>query len=71
MRPPEVLVLGGGGLLGEAWMNAVLAGLEEADALDARACASFIGTSAGSIVASALAAGVRPRSRLGRLAQES
>jgi len=70
MTPPEVLVLGGGGLLGEVWMNAVLAGLQEADGLDARACASFIGTSAGSIVATALAAGVSPRARLGRLAEE-
>jgi len=52
-------------------MNAVLAGLEEADGLDARACASFIGTSAGSIVASALAGGVTPRTRLGHLAQEA
>ena len=32
-------------------MNAVLAGLEEADGLDARACASFIGTSAGAFIA--------------------
>jgi NTE family protein len=70
MRPPEVLVLGGGGLLGEVWMNAVLAGLEEADGFDARECASFIGTSAGSIVATALAAGVTPRTRLGDLVKE-
>jgi hypothetical protein len=27
---PDVLVLGGGGILGEAWMSAVLAGLQEA-----------------------------------------
>jgi hypothetical protein len=25
-RPPNVFVLGGGGLLGEAWMTGVLAG---------------------------------------------
>jgi NTE family protein len=70
MNAPDVLVLGGGGLLGEVWMNAVLAGLEEADGLDARESGAFIGTSAGSIVATALAAGVKPRDRLGRLAQD-
>jgi NTE family protein len=64
VNTPDVLVLGGGGLLGEVWMNAVLAGIEESDGFDARESASFIGTSAGSIVATALAAGVRPRSRL-------
>jgi NTE family protein len=67
--PPDVLVLGGGGILGEAWMNALLAGLEEASGYDARECAGFIGTSAGSIVASALAGGVSPYVRLGHLAE--
>jgi hypothetical protein len=33
-RPPSVLVLGGGGLLGEAWMTGVLAGYEDATAGD-------------------------------------
>src|SRR3954452_1680188 len=64
---PDVLVLGGGGILGEAWMNAVLAGLEEATGFDARYCDGYVGTSAGSIVAAALAAGATPRSRLGNL----
>ena len=31
---PQVLVLGGGGILGEAWMTAVLAGLEDASSVD-------------------------------------
>ena len=53
--PPDVLVLGGGGILGEAWMRAVLAGLEEATGFDPRGCEGFVGTSAGSIVAAALA----------------
>jgi NTE family protein len=66
-RTPQALVLGGGGVLGEAWMSAVLAGLDEAEGFDARACASYVGTSAGSIVAAALTAGVDPRARLGRL----
>jgi NTE family protein len=71
MRPPEVLVLGGGGLLGEVWMNAVLAGLEESDGFDARDARCFIGTSAGSIVATALAGGVKPSARLERPARDS
>lgn len=50
-------------------MNALLAGLEESSGYDARNCACFIGTSAGSIVASALAGGVRPRVRLGDIAE--
>jgi NTE family protein len=66
-RPPDVLVLGGGGVLGEAWMNAVLAGIEEAAGFDARGCEGYVGTSAGSIVAAALAGGKRPDARLGSL----
>jgi NTE family protein len=66
-RPPELLVLGGGGILGEAWMNAVLTGLEEATGFDGRECEGYIGTSAGSIVAAALAGGIRPGDRLGSL----
>jgi NTE family protein len=65
MRTPDVLVLGGGGILGEAWMSAVLAGLDEAEGFDARECASYVGTSAGSIVAASLAAGLPPGARLG------
>ena len=61
---PDVLVLGGGGILGEAWMLAVLAGLEEATGIDTRSSGMFVGTSAGSIVAATLAAGRAPRSRL-------
>ncbi len=49
-------------------MSALLAGLEEeAESFDARGCACFIGTSAGSIVAAALAAGVAPGERLGEV----
>ncbi|HSD78462.1 MAG TPA: patatin-like phospholipase family protein [Solirubrobacteraceae bacterium] len=58
---PDVLVLAGGGVLGEAWMNGVLAGVEEAAGVDFRRVESLVGTSAGSIVASRLAAGHRPR----------
>jgi NTE family protein len=60
-RRPDVLVLGSGGVLGEAWLRACLAGLEAESSWDLRACDAFVGTSAGSIVAAALAAGHRPR----------
>ncbi|MBA3809074.1 MAG: hypothetical protein H0X28_11910, partial [Solirubrobacterales bacterium] len=64
-RSPDVLVLGGGGVLGEAWMNALLAGLEEGGRFDSRRFGLYIGTSAGSIVAAALAAGIAPATWLG------
>jgi NTE family protein len=54
---PDVLVLGAGGSLGEAWMTGLLGGL----GLDFRECEYFVGTSAGSIVAATLAAGRQPR----------
>ena len=58
---PTVLVLGGGGLLGEAWMTGLLAGYEDAAGIDVRRCRRFVGTSAGSIVAASLVAGRAPR----------
>jgi NTE family protein len=58
---PDVLVLGGGGVLGEAWMMGVLAGIEDAAGLDLRDCEGFVGTSAGAIVAAHLVAGNAPR----------
>jgi NTE family protein len=67
---PDVLVLGGGGILGEAWMMAVLAGLSDASGFDVRDCESFVGTSAGSIVAAVLVAGIEPRARLGQLPEQ-
>ena len=54
---PDVLVLGGGGVLGEAWMMGVLAGIEDATGFDLRDCESFVGTSAGAIVAAHLVVG--------------
>jgi NTE family protein len=54
---PDVLVLGGGGILGEGWMSGVLAGLEDATGVTFAGCRAFVGTSAGSIVAARLAAG--------------
>ncbi len=58
---PDVLVLGAGGVVGEAWMTGVLAGIEDGAAIDLRACEHFVGTSAGSIVAASLVAGRPPR----------
>jgi NTE family protein len=58
---PDVLVLGGGGVLGEAWMMGVLAGVEDATRFDLRDCDYFVGTSAGAIVSAHLVAGKRPR----------
>lgn len=66
-EPPDVLVLGGGGILGEAWMTAVLAALERASGWDPRTAAGWVGTSAGSIVAASLAAGRSPESSGGSL----
>jgi len=68
--PPDALVLGGGGILGEAWMSAVLAGMDEAGDFDSRSCAQYIGTSAGSIVAASLVAGIAPDSRLGQISEQ-
>jgi NTE family protein len=66
MDTPDALVLGGGGTLGEAWMWAVLAGAEQDNGFDARGCGAYVGTSAGSIVAALLAAGIAPQERLER-----
>jgi NTE family protein len=56
-----VLVLGVGGVLGEAWMWGYLGGAHGATGEDFRHAKQLIGTSAGSIVAARLAAGEDPR----------
>jgi NTE family protein len=58
---PDALVLGAGGTLGEAWMRGILTGARAAGGADMRRCEYFVGTSAGSIVAAALAAGREPQ----------
>ncbi len=58
---PDVLVLASGGTLGEAWMSGLLAGIEDATGHDFRSAEALVGTSAGSLIAAALAAGQRPR----------
>jgi NTE family protein len=65
VKRPDVLVLGGGGTLGEAWLRALLAGLEADTGWDLRESDAFVGTSAGSIVAAVLAAGRRPEAARG------
>ncbi|HKH15988.1 MAG TPA: patatin-like phospholipase family protein [Solirubrobacteraceae bacterium] len=65
MIRPDVLVLGGGGTLGEAWLRALLAGLEAETGWDLRVCEAFVGTSAGAIVAAYLASGRRPEAARG------
>jgi NTE family protein len=56
-----LLVLGVGGVLGEAWMWGYLGGAHSATAEDFRQAKQLIGTSAGSIVAARLTAGEDPR----------
>ena len=69
-QTPDVMVLGGGGILGEAWMSSLLAGIEDSRTFSAGACDVYLGTSAGSIVAAMLCAGVDLRSRLGELPEQ-
>ena len=57
-RPRRGLVLGGGGVLGAAWMVGALKALEDQLGMDAREFDEVVGTSAGSVLASLLGAGV-------------
>jgi NTE family protein len=57
----SVLVLGVGGIVGEAWMWGYLGGAQSATGEDFRRAKQLIGTSAGSIVAARLAGGEDPR----------
>ena len=59
-------MLGSGGVLGDTWMSGLIAGLLEADGPDLRHADRFVGTSAGSIVATRLAAGEDLRSYVER-----
>jgi len=51
------IVLGGGGVLGAAWMVGALDALREIDGLDPRECDVLVGTSAGAIIAALLGSG--------------
>ena len=57
-KPRRGLVLGGGGLLGIAWMTATLDAYEKATGWDARDAEVLVGTSAGSILSGFLACGI-------------
>jgi NTE family protein len=52
-------------------MSALLAGIDDSEEFDARDCACYVGTSAGSIVAASLVAGLAPGVRLGRLTRSA
>jgi NTE family protein len=56
--PRRGLVLGGGGVLGAAWMVGALKALEDELGVDVRDFDEFVGTSAGSVLAGLLGAGV-------------
>src|ERR671913_715135 len=60
VEPRRGLVLGAGGVLGAAWMVGALCALEDAVGLDVRSCEQIVGTSAGSVVAAMIGAGVTP-----------
>ena len=60
-RPKRGIVLGGGGMLGAAWMVGALCALEEVHGFDPRKADVIIGTSAGSVLAALLGAGVSPQ----------
>lgn len=51
-------MLGGGGVLGAAWMIGALGALEESTGLDVRTFDHIVGTSAGAVVAALLGAGI-------------
>ena len=57
-RPRRGLVLGGGGVLGAAWMVGALKALEDELGMDAREFDQYVGTSAGSVLTAMLACGV-------------
>jgi len=52
------IVLGAGGVLGAAWTIGALKALEDHTGFDPRAADVIIGTSAGSVVGSALGGGI-------------
>jgi len=61
MHRPDVLVLGAGGTIGGAWMGGLLAGIAGETGIDFATCEHIVGTSAGSMVAADLLAGMEPR----------
>jgi NTE family protein len=64
-NPGWALVCGGGGVWGIAWMTGLAAGLEDAG-IDLRTASLFVGTSAGSVVATQLLGGLSSEELLER-----
>jgi NTE family protein len=63
-RPRRGLVLGAGGVLGASWTIGALAALQDELGWDPREAEVLVGTSAGSVLASALGSGVAVQSLL-------
>jgi NTE family protein len=59
-RPRVGLVLGGGGILGGAWLIGALHALQQASNFDPVDASHIVGTSAGSVVGSLVAEGIPP-----------
>lgn len=57
-QPRRAVVLGGGGVLGFAWMLGAMSAVEQVTGLDLRSADIVVGTSAGSVAAAMLACGV-------------
>jgi NTE family protein len=57
-EPSRGLVLGGGGVLGAAWMVGALSAIEESTGVDLRSFDYILGTSAGAVLGALLSAGV-------------
>ena len=60
-RPRRALVLGAGGVLGAAWSIGALNALVDIEGFDPREADVIVGTSAGSVLAALLGAGLTPR----------
>lgn len=59
-KPRVGFVLGGGGMLGGAWLSGAIGALHEATGLDPRSADLVIGTSAGSAVGALATSGIAP-----------
>ncbi len=59
--PRRGLVLGGGGVLGGAWLVGALSALHDVEGIDPRDVDVIVGTSAGSVLAALLGAGATTR----------
>lgn len=71
MNTPDTVVLAGGGTLGEAWMTGVAIGLKRGGGPDLTMAGQFIGTSAGSIMATMITGGTPLEHRMQRLSGDS